>query len=143
MGFFSSRYDGLVNGVNTTADSLHTILATTVGTTNSEETSPGLIGGVRDIILTTVDAILSRDKGLLNPSEGYNKWPWEKNSIWNPFRHLRKAAAGITSIVATTASRAIGVISSDIGGPTGRTIAGITQSALSLPIGDFTEDITY
>jgi len=141
MRILTTRIDAVSNGVVETAGGLKDFLFSTIFNKKIYTKIFDTAKSVGKVGLAVGLTIGEPQRGILNPKNGYNLKPWEKESIWNPMRHVRKAVAGATNIVGESLDAVIGIISEDTANSVHRTLNGIVQGITGPIIGEFHEDL--
>lgn len=104
-GFLESRKNALKSSVNRLAKGGYRFFHQSLGWKKLAEAKPGIIGDVVDVVRAGVDGLFSKDRGVLNPVQGWNLAPWKQESFYNPFRLARKAIAATLNTVGLAASK--------------------------------------
>lgn len=137
-GFFESRWNPIKSGGYRTVKGCYRFFHQTFGWRTLPEGRPGLIGGVIDIARAGLNGLFSRDRGLLNPIQGWKLAPWKRESMYNPLRHTRKAVAAVLNTGAMATAKILGLPSAEAEAFFYRLLTGV-GSLPGAAIGDYSE----
>ena len=135
-GFFKDRWNGLKHGLGMMFDGGARILKQGFGWQKVPEESPGLAGWVVESVRAAVDGLFDKNKGLLRLDQGYQLVPWEKESVWNPVRHVRRGVAAVLNTVIAIDTKWMGILSPTVGNFWSRMLQGASTTVLAPIIGD-------
>ncbi len=135
-GFFEERLRGLENGGGMLYDAFSRGIKQGFGWQEIPEASPGLAGWVVESVRAAIDGLFDKDKGLLRFDQGYKLNPWEAESVWNPFRHVRRAVSAVLNTGITATTKFVGIWSPSAGNFFSRMLQGLSTTILAPVLGD-------
>lgn len=134
-GFLSSRINAVFGGAKDIAKAGVVFGKDALGK-GKEVYSPGILGVIANTAISVKDALISDQRGVLNPKKGSIN-PFNGEGWLNPFKYMRRLVAGMTEIGAQTIGGTIGVISGKTGEAVKNVIRGGSRAIGGVILGDY------